>query len=81
MDDTTRIALEDGQFLVVRRDDSTGQTHLIVEDATGREIQHVILEEQEAREFALALADARVEPSDITPERIIYGDPGNGSLN
>lgn len=82
MDDTTRIALEDGQFLVVRRDDETNQTHLIVEDATGREVQHLIMDEREAQEFALALAEARVDASDLTPEQIIYGrESGNGSVN
>lgn len=80
MDDETRIALEDGRFLVVRRDDANQQTHLIVEDTSGAEEQHLIMEEHEAREFALALADAYAQASDITPEKIIYGgDYDDGS--
>lgn len=79
MDDSTRISLEDGRFLVVRRDDTAHQTHLIVENTAGAEEQHLIMEEHEAREFALALADAYAQASDITPEKIIYGgDPDEG---
>lgn len=79
MDDSVRISLDDGRFLVVRRDDATQQTHLIVEDIAGAVEQHLIMEESEAREFALALADAYAQASDITPEKIINGgesDPG-----